>query len=180
MILLDVDGVLANFIGSLIASLGLDISHDDWVTYDHHRTLGLTDDQMWAATRTPGWWSELYPYPWAHEIMSRLREIDPDIIFSTAPSADPKCAAEKIDWLRSYGFMGSRNDFMIGPHKHLMAKSGALLIDDSDKNIAAFRTAGGLALTFPQPWNSLRDIRREENWLDLVVDAVGRRLRGLV
>ena len=38
--LLDVDGVLANFVQGMIDSHSLSISHDEYITWDMHRTLG--------------------------------------------------------------------------------------------------------------------------------------------
>lgn len=49
--------------------------------------------------------------------------------------------------------MGNVNEYQIGPKKELNAKSGAILIDDSDKNVENYRAAGGCAILFPQPWN---------------------------
>ena len=48
-----------------------------------------------------------------------------------------------------------QRQFLIGPSKHLCAKPGVLLIDDSDKNVAAFQEQGGSSLLVPRPWNSL-------------------------
>ena len=57
-----------------------------------------------------------------------------------------------------------RNDYQIGPRKELNAKSGAILIDDSDDNIRKYREAGGTAILFPQPWNERRLVKQDKKF----------------
>ncbi len=66
--------------------------------------------------------------------------------------------------------MGSVNDYVIGPHKHLLAKSGGILIDDSDTNCQKFRLSGGTPILFPQPWNEMRHLidKRLKHTLQMV------------
>jgi 5'(3')-deoxyribonucleotidase len=55
-------------------------------------------------------------------------------------------------------------------HKELLADDDSCLIDDDEKNIKAFREAGGNALLFPQPWNGhetpLNPVRYVLDWLE--------------
>ena len=44
-------------------------------------------------------------------------------------------------------------DFLVGPQKHLLARKGHLLIDDTDATVDAFHASGGSAILFPQVWN---------------------------
>jgi 5'(3')-deoxyribonucleotidase len=159
VILLDMDGVLANFVDGVIASLGVYeiVSHDDWASWDYHRELGFTDEQMWAPTREPGWWEALDPYPWAGELVEYLRSSGFKVVFCTSPSTDCKCPMEKVNWLRKHGLMDrNKNDYQMGPMKELNAMSGAILIDDSDTNVEKYEKAAGRAILFPQPWNRNR------------------------
>ena len=149
---MDVDGVICNFVGGLIKSHQWDIEHDDWKSYYHNRQMGVEDAVMWDPTLKPGWWLSLEPYPGAKEFIQAIRDAGHDIIYSSAPSVDSKCAAEKIDWLRQHGFMNG-NDYTLGPKKFLLAGSGGILIDDSDDQISAFQDRGGVGVLFPQPWN---------------------------
>ena len=153
-VLLDMDGVIANFVQGQIDSQGLDITHNEWASWDFYQTLGLTDDQMWAPTFVDGWWSNLKVYDWAKDLVKFLRQTH-KIVYCTSPSVDHKCPGEKILWLRQNGFMSwTRNDYQIGPNKELNAKSGVILIDDSDANGIEYTAQGGNFILFPQPWNA--------------------------
>jgi len=45
-------------------------------------------------------------------------------------------------------------DYILTREKHLLARKGAVLIDDSDANVDAFNRGGGRGILFPQVWNS--------------------------
>lgn len=170
--LLDMDGVVCNFVDGLISSHGWNVTHEDWVTWNHHRTFGITDEVMWSPTRRDGWWYGLNEYWWAEKLVVALRERG-EIIFCTSPSSDHKCPGEKIQWLRDRGFMGqNKNDFQIGPRKEMMARSGAILIDDYETNVFKFRENGGRAILFPQPWNENRSIK--EDRVEFVLKELSR------
>lgn len=154
-ILLDVDGVLCNFIDGIIKSKGLDITHDQW-KLNHHIHLGLTDEEFWDITRVPDWWLNLQPYPWASDLIGLFNDFF-DVVYCTSPSLDSSCPSQKVEWLRRHGFMSeTRNDYIIAPKKELLARPDAILIDDSFDNCDRFRLAGGKSIVFPQPWNSVR------------------------
>lgn len=153
IILLDMDGVIVNFIDGIIKSLELDLSHDDWATWDYHEKLGISKSAFWRAMHEKDWWRSLLPYPWASELVRELKK-DYEVVYCTSPSLDSSCPSQKIEWLRDYCFMGMENAYQIGPMKCLNARSGAILIDDYDVNVDNYRMAGGRAITFPQAWNS--------------------------
>lgn len=156
IVLMDMDVVIANFVGGLIRSLQINITHDEYATWDHHKVLGFSDSHFWKATKVGTWWLDLEPYDYAKEFVAKVREKH-EVVFSTSPGIDSKCASQKVEWLRKHKLMSrSKNDFMLGPRKELMAGSGAVLIDDSDANVSRFMDAGGTAILFPQPWNELR------------------------
>ncbi len=155
VVLMDVDGVLCNWVQGIIDSVGMNVTHDDYVSWDHHKILGYTDSQIWEPTREPGWWEKLEPYPWAKSLVNSVRSAGFFVVFCTSPGTDHKCSSEKINWLRNHELMSKfANHFQIGPYKHLSAGSGAILIDDSDSNINSYRKHGGRAILFPQPWNA--------------------------
>lgn len=157
VILLDVDGVICNFVEGLIRSHNWFITHDEYASWNHHRHLGMTDSDMWAPTNDGVWWTKLRPYPWAMYLVSELRERG-EVIFCTSPSLDSTCPSQKVTWLRKHGFMSERkNDYQIGPRKELNAKSGAILIDDADSNFEKYVEHHGDAILFPQPWNANKE-----------------------
>lgn len=152
--LLDMDGVIVNFVKGIIKVHNLNIKEEDWTSWDHHKVLGIPDSKLWELTNDGKFWEELEEYSWSRKLYDLLIS-NGDVIFCTSPSLDHTCASQKIKWLRDHGYMSPfKNDYMIGPHKELLAKSGAILIDDSDSNVKKFRENGGTAVLFPQYWNN--------------------------
>lgn len=78
-----------------------------------------------------------------------------NVHFLTSPTLSPECLAGKLDWIQSFAPKWMQRQFLIGPSKHLCAKTTTLLIDDSDKNVIKFEGCGGQAILVPRPWNSL-------------------------
>jgi hypothetical protein len=152
--LMDMDGVIVDFIGGIISSLSLPCTPGDFSSWSHHLTLGISDEEFWAPTRESGWWERLEPLPWAADLLSAVRESGYKVIFCSSPGLDSKSLSEKVNWLRYHGFMDERkNDYQFGPLKFLNAKSGAVLIDDSDSNVDAYVEQTGKAILVPQAWN---------------------------
>lgn len=77
-----------------------------------------------------------------------------NVCILTTPILDPDCAAGKIEWIYNHCPKWLHRQYLIGPMKHMCARPDALLIDDSDKNVEAFRAHGGQAILVPRPWNS--------------------------
>lgn len=176
VILLDMDGVISNFVDEVIATFGWDMKHDDYTSWAYHQQMGLSDERFWARIDSE-FWGRIRPYPWARRLVSEMRDMG-EVIFATSPSLDPESLSAKVRWLRKHELMYQKwNEFMIGPHKHLMAKPGVILIDDSDANVAKFRAAGGTAILFPQPWNERRD--EINNCLGSTVQEVWKWVSGL-
>lgn len=149
-ILVDMDGVLADFVGGVRDLFGF---NEPWPigAYDVPTAFGITPQEMWEAIDNEfDFWLNLEPLPWLDELLRMLEGCDWWI--STSPSLDPLCAAQKIEWV--YRFIGPNfRRYMIGPDKFLMANDETVLIDDSDSNYDKFTDAGGFAVLFPQPWN---------------------------
>lgn len=78
------------------------------------------------------------------------------ISICTTPIDDPECLAGKLEWIHRYLPKWLHRQYDMTPQKYLLAHvPGALLIDDSDDNVNAFRAIGGQAILVPRPWNSL-------------------------
>ena len=67
----------------------------------------------------------------------------------------PYVASAKSEWIRDLLPPWMHKNFLIGPNKTPCASPNALLIDDSDKNVDAFRAASGQAILVPRPWNTM-------------------------
>ena len=108
---------------------------------------------MWQAIHAcdAGFWKGLDLYPWAMELYQRCSAVAP-VVLLTSPSKDPSSYAGKAAWVQRH-FPDAEH--LIGSCKHRVAHPGAVLIDDSPKNCAAFREAGGHAILFPGVGNDL-------------------------
>jgi 5'(3')-deoxyribonucleotidase len=84
------------------------------------------------------------------------------ICILTGPTKDPECLAGKYEWITTVLPPYLHRQYLIGPRKQFCAHPEALLIDDSDDNVKAFRGAGGHAILVPRPWNSLHALNTTE------------------
>jgi hypothetical protein len=149
-ILLDCDGVLADFVTSAARVHGKSPKILSW---DFWEQWGISPEEFWAPLATRDFWLGLEPYKWATEFLGALKQLGP-VTICTAPMHlnTEICVGAKLDWLESY--FGIRpEDVMIGRKKYLMASPSRVLIDDSDENVGLFWQHGGSAILFPQPWN---------------------------
>jgi 5'(3')-deoxyribonucleotidase len=168
-ILLDQDGVLADFLSGAIKVLnrayGRDITLEQyskefgrWGTYDYY---GITVEQFWKPIDDEhNFWMNLEPMPWATKLYTALSAIG-DVTIVTTPSLDPDCAKQKLQWLNYHLGIDSTQVFL-GARKYLMAGNG-ILIDDYIKNVSAFQDNGGQAILIPSTWNKF-DTSFEEIW----------------
>lgn len=156
-ILLDMDGVLTDFVGHFCRTFGYVPDVEKWPKGEFNlaEVLGISEDRLWSsiAERSPSYWQTMPPNWFAQELMALIRASQVPFTVCTSPSKDPYSAAGKIMWLQQYFGPQFRN-FMIGPQKELMARRNVLLIDDYDRNLIKFKRAGGLIAPIPMIWNS--------------------------
>lgn len=172
--LLDMDGVIADFVGGASVVFDVDLSQmDNWHI---EKFMGLSEAEFWMIVNAQGpeFWENLPEYAWTDDLVRLLGENS--FVISTAPSRSPDSAYGKIKWLhRKFG--PKFNRYMLGRQKELMAKSGLVLIDDKEANVEKFRQAGGQAVLFPQMWNYNAD--RVDNRIGYVAEALGLRSTSL-
>lgn len=155
-IVLDVDGVLVDFVGGTAKLMGFDPAV---VTmWDYYPAIGTTEAEFWAKIDAVGadFWATLEPYPWASDLVRQCKTVAPTILLTT-PSLDPSSAHGKVRWMQAT-FGPKFRDYLIGPRKEFCAHPDTVLIDDSDANVEKFRDHGGGAILFPRPWNKNRDV----------------------
>lgn len=179
-ILLDMDGVVADFMGHALAYHGFDreLMMDKWPAgeWDAAKVLGITDKAFWAKIDSESFWDSVPSFKGAALFYERLCTHAP-VTFATTPSYAAVCYSAKIRWLRF--FIGNVK-VMMGHQKWLMAKPEHLLIDDNDDNVFKFRHGGGKAVLVPRLWNADHTIaaklRRSDDWsertYELVLDRV--------
>lgn len=159
-IFLDMDGVLTDFVSAALRVHGRPDALERWPAgeRDVPKMLNLSRTQFWNVidAQGAGFWESLEPFPWFSELIALAREFAPVTIL-TAPSLAPHCLEGKVKWLHAH-FPKDKGrlftDYLIGSHKHLLARPGRVLIDDAESQVEAFRASDGSAILFPQIWNA--------------------------
>lgn len=155
-ILLDMDGVVADFVTAALALHGQPDALAAWPPgeWDMAKVLGISTSAFWKPIDQMGadYWAGLEPYPWAAELIALIQESAPYAILSS-PGLGAEAPTGKIHWLRKHVKPNFAN-YLFGHQKWLCARPDQVLIDDRDKNIDQFVAAGGHGILFPQVWNS--------------------------
>jgi len=180
-IFLDMDGVMVDFVGSVLRLVRRPDLLADWRPrgcYDLTRVLGVPHEYLWEnAYSNVNFWRNMQPYPWLEQLLDTCRRYGP-IAIASDPSLSPEAAAGKIEWMTRH-VPASTDRLLLTSHKYLLANANSVLIDDSDKNIVEFRRAGGQGILFPQPWNSLYRIAERGDGMSYVMQALNRTARWL-
>jgi 5'(3')-deoxyribonucleotidase len=172
MIYLDVDEVLANWVGAALRLLAYDEPkvHVNWNLrtprpWDLFDVLGMAPAHGWQRIDEAGapFWAEIEPFPWALELVALCKSHAPTTLLTSA-SAHPSSFAGKAQWIEQH-LSGMPHAIMRGC-KSIHAHPGALLVDDSPKNCTAFRNPGndkpgGHAILFPGVGNDLHALRHD-------------------
>jgi len=168
-ILLDLDGVLANFHQGVCDLFGVDLDKSTlplpWpyaIQDNIADVLGkkVTSEELWNAinlnAKTAGFWANLEPYDYHYKLIQMINSFGlryrVDVIISTSPGYYHAAHSQKVQWVEKNTPYHPRM-IMIGSHKHLMAKPETFLIDDCDHNVDKFRENDGNAFLWPQRWN---------------------------
>lgn len=125
-IFLDLDGVVVDFNGHL----------KEWQS-KHPADVNID-------TLPYEYWNSLQMFDWALMMHADLQKYAP-VVFLTSPTNFGQCAAGKLDWIqRNF----KTRDFLIGGCKWACASPSSILIDDNQKKIDRFRSAGGHGILF--------------------------------
>lgn len=176
-IFLDMDGVLVDFVGGVLKLFGKEDLLETWPPgeYNLGAVLGLSLNKIWRKIDdAPCWWQGLESYAWASNLRDVCLYYDVPVTIATSPSRSPWSASGKVQWIQS--FLGKRfRNYIITPDKSLLSRPGAVLIDDSDANCKAFDTVsnGGVAVTFPRPWNRLHDMTGPVAYVQTALRRIG-------
>ncbi len=173
-ILLDVDGVCADFSTPVVAEInrlmGTSHHHDHVDQWDIMRALAVPPDmarEVYDHVKTAGFCRGLRLYPGAADGVGKLRELC-DVHPVTAPFDSPTWIRERTEWLiAELGF--SRGDVVHTEAKHVC--SGDFLIDDKTSTLVKWTDhQDGHGVLFRRPWNR-RDTwagHEADNWDNLV------------
>jgi 5'(3')-deoxyribonucleotidase len=152
IILLDMDGVIADYVSGALISLGLDIN-TPITDMEMAECLGITKEEFYAPQMAdPDFWINLKPYPWMNELVDLVRSHG-EVYIATAPNRH-RGVGDKIEWCRQHLGDWTQGKVMVGKPKYLLAGPGRTLIDDHPENCEKFIEYGGNAILFPRPWNA--------------------------
>jgi len=182
-ILLDLDGVLVDFLG------GACRLHNK--TYDGHPhdpknqvsqkpweiepIFGMTAPALWEPMGRD-YWRNLKPLDHCHKVVEILSRKfgEGNICLLTSPIRTDGCIDGKMDWIREH-LPQFRRRFLVGPAKQFCASPRHCLVDDRTFNIEGFKGVGGHGFLFPAPWNGRfkeRPVKALQQWID-ALDVIG-------
>lgn len=168
IVFLDMDGVLADFQGAAckvhsklpVADL-IRLRHwepQEWLMW---KVFGVTQEKFWQLIdEAPNFWHDMPKTSFCDAVVNLARGLTDTVRVLSTPHDNDNSYAGKRHWCRFNlpGIKVTLNEDEPGQSsKALLAKPGRLLLDDSDKNVDAFRAAGGSAILIPQHWNSAHD-----------------------
>ena len=142
-----------------------------------HPTGDFTTDSFWNLIDRSVWANA----PVSMELELLLHECKKlvgykNVHILTTPIMDPECLAGKLEWIHENLPPWLHRRYLMTPRKYLLAQPGALLIDDSDRNVDTFCAAGGDAILVPRPWNSLHEIDTKAYLIGIFMDYHNIRL----
>ncbi len=158
-ILLDIDGVAANFIAGCLpyvfAITGREHQHDDVDQFMIEQALGLDNEQtkkLYHHVMQEGWCRSLPAYEHAKESVARLREFA-EVIPVTSHFFDSKhWVSERDEWILEH--LGILKTDIIHTHRKYQI-DGDILVDDKTSHLVkwAERHPRGCAVRFRRRYN---------------------------
>lgn len=151
--LLDMDGVLVDFIGGACKHHGIKNPYDypaNLGKYDLMELILIKPEEFWK-TLDREFWANLDPMHDFDPIM-QLLEIEiglKNICLLSSPCQTEGCMEGKLDWIKKY-LPDFKRRFLFGPAKHFCSRNSRLLIDDSEMNTDSY---DGQSILVPRPWN---------------------------
>lgn len=193
-ILLDVDEVLADWVGGACRKWAVDplrvLAHwtpGEWgVVPPLSAAMGLkasmTEEDFWRPLDNDAdFWADLQMLPWAEELLRVVKDLTDDWFLVSSPSWCDSSYTGKIRWAKRH-FGRSFNRLIVTPHKYALAMPGVVLVDDHEQNLDRFSygpkhptvtvATGGCGILFPRHHNRLHTTR--ERPVDLVAKALER------
>ena len=179
-ILVDVDGVLADLMGTVLSILRRDYGNLPLPTYSDITDFRIEDcvddpevvSAIFAVFSAPGLARHLPILAGAKEGVAELREVA-DVVFVTAPYyRNPTWVRDRYAWLSQH-FDIEQDDVVFTDAKFLI--DGDYLVDDRVSNLLAFEEVWGkgTGVLVDQPWNQKKsgNLKRVRSF-DAVISAV--------
>lgn len=176
-ILLDLDDVLCDFIGTAASLWGVKRKKlerywtpGDWsmvsalgkARYGDSKPEGISDEEFWRMIHSYGsrFWENLPLLPWMWKLIQLVEQYTLDWHIISAPSRCSTSYTGKVRWIKRW--LGEDFDrFALTPHKHIFACPNVVLIDDRESNVEHFIQHGGKGVIFPR-YNNRLHAQRED------------------
>lgn len=175
-ILLDVDGVLADWHGHLVNRIndafGSSVRPEDITEFycveqltilalaTANKSLGSDSDEIlaaveWAAYESDYFYATLPVIPGTQEAVARARRLGHQVFFVTSPiSTMPTWAFTRTEWLKKH-FEAKDEEIVITKSKHVVY--GDVLVDDKPKNVLkwveSWRDTSSRGFLLKKPYN---------------------------
>lgn len=128
--------------------------------YEFNDWFGMSEKGFWAGLGE-AFWANLPKTPWADELVEWLESLFPGrVVFLSSPPIKwgSSGASGKQAWInKHYPTIFQEGRVILTQSKYLLARPGALLIDDCEHYVDTFWSNGGEVVMVPQPWNDLRE-----------------------
>jgi rfaE bifunctional protein nucleotidyltransferase chain/domain len=154
-ILLDLDGVLVDFVGAMARALNLPYKPEEFKgDYDVGKHFGLRTDLF--SLFGPDFWEACDWMSDGREILEVVTQAGgaENVWICSSPTHESSSPMGKLRWIEKHLDDRWARRYVFTPHKGLLARPGTILIDDSDEVVRNFEAAGGRAILVPRPWNS--------------------------
>ena len=153
-ILLDVDGVLANFAEAASIIHGRSnpfLKEENLGTYSIEQIWGIPLEEF-IRPFDVAFWSHIPKMPDADLIVKLLKDAfgPKNICFLTKPVKTLGCLEGKKFWLEKYY---PDIPWLFGRDKNFCSHTNSILIDDNETHCRDFIESGGRAFLIPAPWN---------------------------
>lgn len=155
MALLDMDGVVVDFVRGCLQFYGSNVSYGD-IQWNLEKIVAPTlEPSVFWDNLGYDFWVNLPFTPKGKFLTEYVMQMfgPQNVCICTSPCRTPGSIEGKIEWLRR-NIPELQRRFMVTPVKEFAAASNRFLLDDNDDNCRKFEEAGGNTILIPQPWNA--------------------------
>lgn len=170
-IFVDVDDTLNQFTMHTLLLMGcpansvypVDVGYDIVAACNRLQAHQRGKHEFWAMLPEEVW-SEAPPTPECSWLLDECAEVvgQENVFLCTSATLAPSSVSGKLKWIQRHLPTWIHRQYLITPHKYLLARVGTLLIDDSHDQCLNFTRHGGETIVVPRPWNPNHTWNTEE------------------
>ena len=159
----DMDGVLADFKSAIPKVTGM--SYKEWG--DEPKKVFKTIRDKWKPVKDKkDFWPTLPYMPGAKRLWAYISKYDPHILSAYVEQVtDPNCIPGKQKWLRTHLQLNQQSRIHLVKRREkqnyaTLAGKPAILIDDYEKNISQFKSAGGIGILHTSADRTISELKK--------------------